>query len=260
MNVSAEGHRMRMRQRLQQMEVEGVRSQDVVEYLLYYALPRRDTKQQAHALLERFGSIKGIMAADISELTQVEGIGLRTAKWLKTVGSVMDTYMALEPDDKPYMGNLASAEAYLRRFFADKKDAQMWQFCLNAGGRLIGCMKLADYACWRSSEYARMAIEQAIMMRSSCVLLCYFTGDALQHVEEDEIEAVKNYGFALSVSGIKLVDHIVLSRGGISSMVRPDYDASLEEDTDDEVMHMIRENARVTGYLEGECDAEYTAE
>ncbi len=260
MSVSVDGHRMRMRQRLQQMEVEDVRSQDVVEYLLYYALPRKDTKQQAYELLEKFGSLKGILDADEQELTKVNGIGQRTAKWLKAVGRAMQAYVKLEPDDKPFMGNLASAKAYLSRFFVRSSGVQMWQFCLNAGGRMIGCMKLADYACWRSSEYARMAIEQAVMMRANSVLLCYYTGSEPADVEEDELEAVKNYGYALSVSGIKLLDHIVYGKTGFKSMVRATDDIISDGGEADEVAGMICENARIMGYLDGECDPAYMEE
>ena len=260
MNVSAEGHRLRMRQRLQQMEVDEVRSQDLMEYMLYYALPRRDTKQQAHDLLEHFGSVEAVLNADVKALTAVKGIGARTAAWLASVGRLLDTYEALEPDDKPYLGNLASAAAYLGKFFAGSSGTQMWQFCLNAGGRLIGCMKLADYACWRATEYVRMAMEQALRIKANSVLLCYFTDDKLEHIEEDELESVKNYGYALSVTGMNLLDHIVLSREGLSSMVREKLIIRSEGGAIDEVTEMICENARITGYLEGGRDPEYDSE
>lgn len=260
MSVSAEGHRLRMRQRLQQMEVDEIRSQDLMEYLLYYALPRRDTKQQAYDLLEHFGSVEAVLNADEKALTAVKGIGVRTAVWLRSVGRMLATYEDLEPDDKPYLGNLASAAAYLERFFAQSSGKQMWQFCLNAGGRLIGCMKLADYACWRAPEYVRMAMEQALRIRAGSVLLCYFTDEKLQRIEEDELESVRNYGYALSVTGMSLLDHIVLSREGLSSMVREKLIIRAEGGSIDEVTEMMCENARLTGYLEGERDPEYDCE
>jgi len=256
MYVSPEGHRDRMRQRLQQMTLEDVRSQDVLEYLLYYALPRRDTKQQAYDLLESFGSLQAVLNADENELTRVNGIGKRTARWLVTVGRAIAGYMQLEADDKPYMGNLASAVGYFSRFFAKHTDTEMWQFCLNAGGRLIGCMKLADYACWRTPEYMRMAAEQAVMLHAHSVLLCWFTGDRLIDVEDDEMAAIRNYGEALSISGMKLLDHIVFSREGHVSMARGS-DRPVEQSVQEDAITNMRENARITGYLEGECECEY---
>lgn len=250
MNVPTEGHRKRMRQRMRQMRIESLRSQDVLEFILYYALPRRDTKPQAYELLQKFGTMEAVLKADPKDLMTIKGIGPRAAQWLNRIGKLIDSYGELEPIDKPMLGNLSKAIEYFDQFFADKEEAQVWQFCLNAGGRLIGCMKIADYACWRVEEYLRAALEQAIFMEAHSVLLCFYTGGKKQPVDDDERAAIENYGYSLSVTGIRLLDHIVYSREGVESMVR-NRTVYGELQTDmGELAEMMCDNAMETGYLE----------
>ena len=71
MPVSMEGHRARMRLRAESIGAEHMRPQELVEMMLYYALPRRDTREQAHALIGAFGSVEGVLAASEQELMKV---------------------------------------------------------------------------------------------------------------------------------------------------------------------------------------------
>ena len=98
---SAEGHRERMRGRAEQMDKEDIRSQDIVELLLYYALPRRDTKDLAVSLMEKFGSLEAILNADAKDIAAAPGIGVNTAAWLGSVGRLFRAYMDLDADDRP---------------------------------------------------------------------------------------------------------------------------------------------------------------
>ena len=78
-------HRARMRTRFLQAGAETLADHELLELLLYYAVPRRDTNATAHELLEHFGTFDKLFAASVSELTQVSGIGENAAVLLKTV-------------------------------------------------------------------------------------------------------------------------------------------------------------------------------
>ena len=78
------GHRARLRQRFIKAGLEGFAPHEVLELLLTFAIPRRDTNPIAHALIRRFGSLHGVFEAKYAELIKVEGIGEQAATLIST--------------------------------------------------------------------------------------------------------------------------------------------------------------------------------
>lgn len=79
------GHRGRMRQRFLQSGLESFQDHEVLEFLLFYAVPRRDVNEMAHLLLDRFGTLAGVLNAPEAELRDVCGVGPRVAHFLNLV-------------------------------------------------------------------------------------------------------------------------------------------------------------------------------
>lgn len=218
MPISVEGHRARMRERAERMNAESMRAQDLLELLLYYALPRRDTKLQAAELIERFGTVEAVLNADEADLTKVSGIGPRAAKWLFRMGALTDAYASLEPADKPKIDNIMRAQAYFREFFTGVDDPEVWQCCLNAGGRLLAGGWIADNGAWAEPEYLRGALAAALTARAHSVMIGRFSPITRKSFEEYDIKATLDYAVTLSAAGIQLLDHMLIMPKGAISM------------------------------------------
>lgn len=218
MKPNVEGHRNRLRERIERMGPDDLRSQDLMELLLYYALPRRDTKQQAFDIIEKFGSVRGVLTAEERELAAVEGIGTRTAHWLRILGELTDAYSQLQSADRPGINNMLKAQTYFRSFF-DKCDfPEVWQCSLNAGGRLLASRRVADNASWAESEYLREALAHAITSRANSVIIGQFSTRAGADFEEYDINSTNKYAITLSAAGIQLLDHMLICPDGVRSM------------------------------------------
>ena len=87
-----DGHRERMRQRARETDMRGFQPHEVLEFLLMYAIPRRDVNPLAHKLIERFGSLSGVLDARPEELMQVPGVGENAATLLSSLVSVFSAY------------------------------------------------------------------------------------------------------------------------------------------------------------------------
>ena len=80
-----EGHRARMKKKLLENGERSLADHELLEVLLYYAIPRRDTNELAHRLLKQFGSLRGVLSAPVQELACVSGVGQQAALLLGMV-------------------------------------------------------------------------------------------------------------------------------------------------------------------------------
>ncbi len=95
------GHRGRMRHRFLEEGLDGFQDHEVLEFLLFYAVPRRDVNDLAHMLLERFGTLAGVLDASDEELQTIPGIGPRVAHFLKLIPEVMAQMARIARPDDP---------------------------------------------------------------------------------------------------------------------------------------------------------------
>ena len=83
-----DGHREHVRQRFLKNGLDAFADHEVLELLLYFAIPRRDTNPIAHALMERYGSLSGVLSAPIEDLKRVKGVGESAATLLCLAGQI----------------------------------------------------------------------------------------------------------------------------------------------------------------------------
>ena len=107
-----DGHRQRLKRQFAEHGGTGMNDIQFLEMLLYYAIPRSDTNELAHALLKRYGTIRGVLDAEVSDLQQVEGIGESTALFLKTVREAMLRYVSSPSQEKGFICSYADAGRY----------------------------------------------------------------------------------------------------------------------------------------------------
>lgn len=218
MKVSLDGHRERMRERLENIGATDVRSQELMEFLLYQAVPQKDTKQLAADLLEQLGSVEGVLRSDEQALRKVPGINGRIVKWLRLVGNITGIYSAGRGIDRHRMNNLRRTQAYFTRFFQGCTYHEMWQCCLTAGGRFISAAKIAANASWGEGEYLRDALDDAITARAVGVVLGRYSPQPGAQFGEYDIERTRAYAVTLAAANVQLMDHVLICPDGVRSL------------------------------------------
>ena len=121
---AAEGHRARMRTRLLNAGPDALADHEMLEMTLYLALPRRDTKPIARALLGRFGSYANVLAASVPELLRIEGLGEAGAAALKLVHAAAVRLVRAETRDRPVLSNWDKLMEYLNAALSREKVEQ----------------------------------------------------------------------------------------------------------------------------------------
>ena len=125
-----DGHRNRMRQRFMETDLNGFADHEALELLLFYAIPRGDVNPLAHALMERFGSLSGVLSAPVELLTQVEGVGERTAMLLRLVPQIAQKARLADLERELALNTRERVGDYLLELFSRERNEAVYEICL----------------------------------------------------------------------------------------------------------------------------------
>ncbi len=135
--ISAEGHRTRMRARLLTAGPDSVADHELLEMVLFLALPRRDTKPIARDLLARFGSFAGAVSAPVADLRGIEGLGDAGLAALKTVQAAAVRLVRADVQHRPVLNNWDRLMDYLTAVLARERVEQFRVLFLDNRNRLL---------------------------------------------------------------------------------------------------------------------------
>lgn len=202
------GHRDRLRGEFLARS-ESFPDHKVLELLLFYALPRQDTNPIAHDLLERFGSLEGVLDAPPEALAQVKGVGDRSAVLFKAVKELARRYAA----GRSRIGNLITTNyaAYeiLHPLFFGARNEKVYLLCLDGKKKLLGCAKLGEGNVNAAEVTPRGVVETALNHNAARVILAHNHVSGLA-LPSDEDKATTLYlQTLLSQVGVLLDDHLI---------------------------------------------------
>jgi DNA repair protein RadC len=212
-----DGHRQRKKQRFLQHGLDSFADHEVLELLLFYAIPRRDTNETAHRLLEHFGTLKGVLTASVEELQKVEGVGESTAAFLHLLQAV--GYRALRTaGDDTILNSVDSAGAYFQKLLRGERREVLYQVCLDAKGKVLSHKRLSSGTVSMAPVNVREVVENALYTDASGVLLAHNHPSGIALPSEDDRQITLQIRQALGTMGIELVDHIIVADNDFVSM------------------------------------------
>ena len=214
------GHRNRMRQRVQTRGFEGLEPHEIIEFLLFYAIPRRDVNELAHQLIDRFGSVRDVLNAGIPALKSVPGVGPRTAEWLALVGEAAAACGNLSAEDRPLLKNCMDAFRYATRADRELASPCCVQLCLDVAGRLLFRRVICDSLSWGEPATLRRALGDMLASQARCSILLILAGAREIEPQEYDAEHAALYADTLRAADCQLVDVILVGNGKLDSLNR----------------------------------------
>ena len=214
-----DGHRQRLKDRFLREGLDGFTDIQVLELLLFYAGPRRDTNPIAHALLERFGSLAKVLDAPVVKLTQVDGISENGATFLKLVREIERRY-ALSQGEEIILNTIDDCCEYLTHFFKGKRNETVFLLSLDAKLKLLSCREVGEGSVNYASVPIRRVVEMALEDGATSVILAHNHPSGLAVPSNDDVATTRRLATALSAVEIQLVDHIVVADDDYVSMVQ----------------------------------------
>ena len=217
-----EGHRERLRERYSNNGVGAFTEHELLELLLTYAIPRRNTNELAHRLIDRFGSLHAVFSAEVAELTNIEGIGERAAVFLRLVGDSAALNAEAVGRQKQRMRILspADAAAYALDLMRNERYESVYVVSLDKNMRLLHAERLMTGSLNEAPLYPRRVVELALMHRAASILLLHNHPSGDPTPSQADAEATEAVQKALNSIDIRLYDHLVVGEGGVYSFSR----------------------------------------
>jgi len=208
------GHRQRVKERYLTGGIEVFSKHELVEMLLFFGIPQKDTNPLAHRLIDTFGSIRELLSADRDALMHVEGMTANAATLLNLIGDLR-RYCAEE--EMPMGTSLADIEDQVK-FLMPKFDMQaseaLWMVSLDHACRVLAVHLVSRGTPVSSDVNVREILRHALSDNAVKVIIAHNHPSGLALPSRADLDATANIARTLKPTGVKLLDHFIFARGG----------------------------------------------
>lgn len=204
------GHRDRMRAKFLQQGLEGFQEHEMLELTLFYALPRVNTNEVAHRLLQRFGSLADVLNADYHALRDVKGMGESSAMLLTLIAQLSRQYRLSARKDLT-LNTFDATCAYFKDIYLGEPEERLRLACLDDRLQLMSCGVVSEGAPSSVPVHMRRLVEYALQQKSELVVLAHNHPNGTAMPSPEDIAATQKIFNVLKSVGIRLVDHIIVA-------------------------------------------------
>lgn len=212
------GHRNRMREKFLEEGADAFRDHELLEIILYYCVPRRDTNPLAHKLINTFGSFSAVLEAPV-ELLMECGLSRNAAVLIKLLPEVSRVYL----DDKVGKNKIVTDEnigdKILAKFVGRINEAVLLML-LDSKGKELYCGIISKGSVNSSEIYIRKLVELAVKYNASTAVLAHNHPSGIALPSSKDIVTTKGVLQALRLVGVRLIDHIIVADNDYVSMAQ----------------------------------------
>lgn len=212
------GHRERLKYKIETAGLDHLAPHEVLEYILFYCIPRKDTNELAHELIKKFGSLSGVLEAGASELEKINGISHSTAMFLSSIPNISRYYLKDRWQDKPIIKDSLVLGNYLCDLFAGEKNEAFYVISLDSRCRLIKTDLVYRGTINETPIYPRMIVEIVLKNNAAAIVMAHNHPGGNLAASEADILMTKTMVEVLTALSVKVIDHIIVSGNRFSSM------------------------------------------
>ena len=218
-----DGHRQRLKDRFRKEGLDNFDELYVLELMLFYCVPRKDTNPLAHALLDHFGSLAAVLDASAEELEKVEGVGSSISTFLTMIPQVWRYYQVRRAEPGTILRTIEQCGNYLVPYFYGREQETVFMLCLDAKCKVLSCKKVGEGSVNSANIPVRRVVEMALNANATTVVLAHNHPSGLAIPSADDVQTTHKIAQALDSVEIILADHIVVSGDDYVSIVQSQY-------------------------------------
>lgn len=212
------GHRQRLRERFLSGGSNALQDYELLELLLFMAIPRRDVKPLAKTLLKAFGSLPELMAASPAELMRVDGISENTATAIKSVEAIAVRMMKQGLEGKPILNSWTRLMEYCHATMAHEKKEHFRILFMNKKNELIADEIQGSGTVDHTPAYPREIMKRALELGATALILMHNHPSGDPKPSQADVDMTRLIIRAAEPFSILIHDHIIISRSGYTSM------------------------------------------
>ncbi len=212
------GHRARLRTRFLKGGAESMPDYELLELVLATAIPRRDVKPLAKTLIAKYGSLSAVLAAPISSLLEVKGLGEGAAASLKIIQASASRMLQQEIIGTPVLSSWQKLQDYLLAIMAHEKIEHFRVLFLNKKNHLIADEVQHSGTVDQTAAYPREIVKRALELGATALILVHNHPSGDPNPSPADIALTRQIVQAAQGLGIVIHDHLIVAKGGIGSL------------------------------------------
>lgn len=197
--------------------LQGFHDYEVIELLLSLNTPRKDCKQSAKLLLNRFKTFQGVLAADHRSLCEIPGVGPANSMGIRLIKEVCDRYLEFRMISKDVVQNPKDLLEYLKHVIGHKAKEVFVGIFLDVKNRVLTSRILFTGTLTTSSVYPREVIISALQHNAAAVIVAHNHPSGDVEPSQSDIQITRKLFFALRYVGIVLHEHMIIGDEGFYS-------------------------------------------
>ena len=205
------GHRERIRQRFKKDGLANFEAHEVLELLLFYCIPRCDTNEIAHNLINKHKSLGRVLQASIKELQSTKGVGENAAVFLSLLNEAVRYINVERATENEILNNVQDYAGYLQHLFDGMTNEAIYLLCLDGKCMVLGHYKICEGNVNSTSVPIRKIVDIAITSGATSVVLAHNHPSGLAIPSIEDIQATIRLKNVLMDVDVTLADHLVFS-------------------------------------------------
>lgn len=224
MSCEHDGHRKRLKARFIKSGLDDFEPHNVLELLLFYSIPRKDTNPLAHKLINHFGSLSAVFDARPEELMKVDGITENTAALISMIPQLARKYLEDKTDAVNAISGFDDIGTYLMPKFVGRTVETIMLAALDNKNKIISCSVIAEGGNDRANLSKRKVMEEAIRVGATRVVLAHNHPRGFAMPSKEDIRLTEEVYALLRTVEIELVDHIIFAEDDFVSLAASGID------------------------------------
>lgn len=211
-NISHSGHRQRMKDRfLTDGNLDNFSDVNILEMVLFYAIPMKDTNPIAHALLDRFGSIENVFNASYDNLLTVPGVTPNAACLISMIPSLSHTYFDSMTSNVSSIPSVKQAADFLIPKFIGLTTEALYLVALNNRGKVLKVEKISQGDTVSTDSNIRKIVSTLLECKATAAIIAHNHPNGLCVPSREDHRVTYEISKVLSSISIRLVDHLIIS-------------------------------------------------